>query len=105
MNDSIKIGLDAKRIVRNGTGLGSYGRTLANDLAAVDGLDLLLYAPDKGRMDLRGQVAERKNLHYCYPKGLTWMPFYKSYWRTRGMVGQIQKDGFIQSAKIQCGTT
>ena len=93
MNDSIKIGLDAKRIVRNGTGLGSYGRTLANDLAAVDGLDLLLYAPDKGRMDLRGQVAERQNLHYCYPKGLTWMPFYKSYWRTRGMVGQIQKDG------------
>ena len=93
MNDSIKIGLDAKRIVRNGTGLGSYGRTLANDLAAVDGLDLLLYAPDKGRMDLRGQVAERQNLHYCYPKGLTWMPFYKSYWRTRGMVGQIQRDG------------
>ena len=26
------IGLDAKRIVRNATGLGSYGRTLVNDL-------------------------------------------------------------------------
>ena len=26
------IGFDAKRIVRNGTGLGSYGRTLVNDL-------------------------------------------------------------------------
>ena len=26
------VGIDAKRIVRNGTGLGSYGRTLVNDL-------------------------------------------------------------------------
>ena len=32
MNKKI-IGYDAKRIVRNGTGLGSYGRTLINDLA------------------------------------------------------------------------
>ena len=31
----MKIGLDAKRIVRNGTGLGSYGRNLANDLACL----------------------------------------------------------------------
>ena len=33
MNDKLIIGLDAKRIVRNGTGLGSYGRTLVNALA------------------------------------------------------------------------
>ena len=43
----MKIGLDAKRIVRNGTGLGSYGRNLANDLAGIIDADtrLLLYAP------------------------------------------------------------
>ena len=41
----IIIGLDAKRIVRNGTGLGSYGRTLANDLAGIDGLDLSRIGP------------------------------------------------------------
>ena len=29
----IVIGYDAKRIVRNATGLGSYSRTLVNDLA------------------------------------------------------------------------
>ena len=58
MNRKLTIGLDAKRIVRNGTGLGSYGRTLANDLACLqhlnaqgdasvyDTLDLRLYAPD-----------------------------------------------------------
>lgn len=93
MNDSIKIGLDAKRIVRNGTGLGSYGRTLANDLAAMEELNLLLYAPDKGRDDLRGQVPERRNLSYCYPKGLYTMPFCKALWRTKGMVGQMVEDG------------
>ena len=93
MNDSIKIGLDAKRIVRNGTGLGSYGRTLANDLAAMEELNLLLYAPDNGRDDLRGQVPERRNLSYCYPKGLYTMPFCKALWRTKGMVGQMVEDG------------
>ena len=45
------IGLDAKRIVRNGTGLGSYGRTLVNDLIRMGDshLSLRLYAPDEGR--------------------------------------------------------
>ena len=53
MNSSAPlIGIDAKRIVRNGTGLGSYGRTLVNDLAQYP-LHLNLYAPDKGRDDLR----------------------------------------------------
>ena len=38
------VGLDAKRIVRNGTGLGSYGRTLVNDLIRLgdDQLELVL---------------------------------------------------------------
>ena len=93
MDEGIKIGLDAKRIVRNGTRLSSYGRTLANDLAAVGGLDLLLYAPDMGRQDLRGQVPERQNLHYCYPNGLYSLSFCKSVWRTRGIAAQAQKDG------------
>ena len=51
------IGYDAKRIVRNATGLGSYGRTLVNDIARLNrGLRLHLYAPDKGRDDLREQI-------------------------------------------------
>ena len=40
------IGFDAKRIVSNGTGLGSYGRTLVNDLARrEEDMALHLYAP------------------------------------------------------------
>ena len=89
----IKIGLDAKRIVRNGTGLGSYGRTLAKDLSGFSDLDLLLYAPDEGRDDLRSQVPEVGNLHYCYPRGVFKMPFCKALWRSRGIIGQMRSDG------------
>ena len=54
------VGLDAKRIVRNGTGLGSYGRTLVNDLIRLgdDQLELRLYAPDEGCASLRSQIIE-----------------------------------------------
>ena len=49
MNNSITVGFDAKRIVRNNTGLGSYSRTLVRDLAYLPAsLKLRLYAPDKG---------------------------------------------------------
>ena len=87
IEDFITIGLDAKRIVRNGTGLGSYGRTLVRDLAAIDGLNLRLYAPDAGRDDLRSQVTGT----FCYPEGF--QPLGKSYWRTRGIVSQLVRDG------------
>ena len=89
MKEQITIGFDAKRIVRNGTGLGSYGRTLVNDLASFSNLDLHLYAPDAGRDDLRQQVPERNNLHYVYPQ----TKMFKSYWRSHGIVSQLQQDG------------
>ena len=97
--ENITVGFDAKRIVCNGTGLGSYGRTLVRDLSAIDGLSLRLYAPDAGRDDLRNQVtsvqapaaARADNLTFCYPEG--WQPLGKSYWRTRGIVSQLSRDG------------
>ena len=96
MKQQLIVGFDAKRIVRNGTGLGSYGRTLVNDLAALEGLDLRLYAPDSGRDSLRCQVPERGNLHYVYPQGSLPAPFasfYKDYWRSRGITSQLRSDG------------
>ena len=65
------IGFDAKRLVRNTSGLGNYSRTLVNDLAATVPSDwsLRLYAPDEGREDLRRQIDPRPNLQYSYPKG------------------------------------
>lgn len=94
----LTIGLDAKRIVRNGTGLGSYGRTLVNDLAGVEELNLRLYVPDMGRDALRQQVAERPNLHYClpdYPLTTHLLPLAslrKAFWRSKSIVSQLQDD-------------
>ena len=93
MNQTLTIGLDAKRIVRNGTGLGSYGRTLANDLAQIDGLNLRLYAVDKGRDELRNQILEGDNLHFCYPHGYYKTGLGKALWRSKGIVSQLKADG------------
>ena len=91
MDSELKIGFDAKRIVRNATGLGSYGRTLVNDLAAVPALDLTLYAPDEGRIELRRQVQERDNLHYHFANCRTALG--RALWRSRGIISQMRRDG------------
>lgn len=89
------IGLDAKRIVRNGTGLGSYGRTLANDLATAGHgeLTLRLYAPDPGRDELRRQVAEGPDVQFCYPRRSSLIGQPAALWRSHGIVSDLQRDG------------
>lgn len=91
-NSRLTIGFDAKRIVRNGTGLGSYGRTLVNDIAGHQEISLRLYAPDAGRDDLRDQVIQSPNVTFCYPTPSV-MPFHKALWRTSGIVSDLQRDG------------
>lgn len=109
MKSQIIVGFDAKRVVRNGTGLGSYGRTLVADLASFDELKLNLYAPDAGREELRVQVPEwRSNVEMRYPDVHSgnrvslfqyrisllklFSPLYKAYWRSRGIVEQLRRD-------------
>ena len=93
MTERIIVGYDAKRIVRNATGLGSYGRTLVNDLSqSQPSLQLRLYAPDQGRDDLRCQVCEHENIRFCYPAKSS-LPFSKALWRTRGIISDLQRDG------------
>lgn len=88
----MKIGFDAKRIVRNGTGLGSYGRTLINSLAAIDTTDeLLLYAPDKGRDELRSQIDSRPNVSFHYPS-FAHTRLRRDIWRRRRIVGDLIRD-------------
>ena len=86
------VGFDAKRIVRNGTGLGSYGRTLVNDLIRLGNNDmqLRLYAPDEGRDDLRGQIIE--GAEFCYPAGRP-SSLRKAWWRSRSIVDDLVRDG------------
>ena len=91
MTERLKIGFDAKRIVRNGTGLGSYGRTLVNDLASYP-LELRLYAPDQGRDPLRQQIRQQENVRFCYPAP-SHLPFSKALWRSKGIVSDLKRDG------------
>ena len=91
MTERLKIGFDAKRIVRNGTGLGSYGRTLVNDLASYP-LELRLYAPDQGRDHLRQQIRLQENVRFCYP-ALSHLPFSKALWRSKGIVSDLKRNG------------
>lgn len=85
------IGFDAKRVVRNSTGLGSYGRNIVNYLASVISPDdrLLLYSPDAGRDELRRQVTQAEAVTFRYPESR--MP--RSLWRTFGITSQIVRDG------------
>ena len=88
------IGIDAKRIVRNGTGLGSYGRTLVNDLIRLGDADmpLRLYAPDEGRDELRTQIIGDGNVQFCYPEGHP-SAIRKALWRSHGVVKDLVRDG------------
>ena len=87
----MNIGFDAKRIVRNASGLGNYGRTLINDLAALaDGdTQLHLYAPDEGNEVLRAQVKPSERLRFVFPRHRA-LP--KALWRSRGIVSDLKRD-------------
>lgn len=93
MKKSMIVGFDAKRVLRNGTGLGSYGRTLVNSLPAAEGgMELLLYAPDEGRDDLRRQVQLRPGVRIVCPEGLRFR-LQRDWWRSHGIVKQLKSDG------------
>ena len=92
------IGFDAKRIVRNGTGLGSYSRTLVNNLIVQcpEDTELRLYAPDKGIDALRNQI--KSGVTWCYPSPFSPLssllsPLMKPYWRSHGIVNDLKRDG------------
>ena len=93
MKDSMIIGFDAKRIVRNNTGLGNYCRTLINDMIRRNdsNMKLLLYTPDKGRDVLRNQIIESDNSRFIFPKKKLGK-IYKSLWRTKNIVKQLIED-------------
>ena len=93
MHKQYTIGYDAKRIVSNATGLGSYGRTLINALAPLAPQNrLLLYAPDAGREQLRTQVRVTNNLAFVYPQRAS-LRLQKDLWRAKGIVKDLQRDG------------
>lgn len=100
------IGYDAKRIVRNATGLGSYGRTLINDLAPLmPDTELRLYAPDAGRDELREQILPRENVSFSHPR--LHCRLQRDMWRMYGVVNNLKRDGVRiyhgLSGELPCG--
>lgn len=86
------IGFDAKRIVCNGTGLGSYARTLINDMIRCDAQkQLLLYTPYKGRDEYRDQIIKSPLVNFIYPDGKK-CKLSKDLWRSKGVVKQLVND-------------
>ena len=90
----LHIGFDAKRIVRNATGLGHYGRTLVTALSAALGSKarLHLYVPDSGRDDLRALVPQSPYIIYSLPAHCR-TRIGRDLWRTRGIVADLKRDG------------
>ena len=87
------IGMDAKRIVNNRTGLGNYGRTLVRDLVeSAQDFSFALYAPTLGAEDLRNQLPEDDRCRLVTP-GRTWPMVGKWWWRQRGLVDDLRRDG------------
>ena len=87
----VTIAFDAKRMLCNATGLGNYSRTLVNDLQRIlpRQWDMLFFAPDEGRKELRGVMEVSTRTFYRYPlkahNKLT-----KSIWRSWGIVNDLK---------------
>lgn len=96
----INIGFDAKRIVSNSSGLGSYGRTLINALSKNnmnDKYSFLLFAPDSGKENLRNQIIKDKNIEFVYSDYK--IKILRDYWRENLIV----KDLLRKNIKIYHG--
>ena len=88
----MKIGVDARKILRNATGLGNYGRTLVCNMSELIEADdsLLLFSPDEGKRALKAiSIPENGNL--VVPEKSP-IPFYKRWWQLKGMVRDIRKN-------------
>lgn len=86
------IGFDARKMLHNRTGLGNYARTLVSDIAAIAPDErLLLFSTDKGDDALRHSM-EGARTGFVYPSS-PHFPFYKAWWRYRGIVSDIRRQG------------
>lgn len=66
MKEITNIGFEAKRIVSNATGLGSYGRTLLESLSSYN-KQFFLYAPSKGKEELYSPLLDKENIIFKFP--------------------------------------
>ena len=83
----MKIGFDAKRLFHNREGLGSYARTITQDLLSYyPDHDYHLYTPSIGDRQLAHDISDHDSCSVHQPKGFAPM------WRSRGIVKDLKRD-------------
>lgn len=95
------IGYDAKRLVQNATGLGSYSRTLVRDIFSIKKPQdqMLLYAPSRGQERFLKSIPVDEGVRLSLmPSGgglMSVLPrgIRAALWRSGTMVGDLKKDG------------
>src|SRR5574344_2295590 len=89
MKTDITIAFDAKRALSNYSGLGSFSRTLLNDIIQTNpSFQYLLFAPNSGKEDLRKEINEDFQFHYApYRTRLL-----QDRWRSAGMVKDLKSN-------------
>lgn len=92
----ITVGFDAKRVVRNETGLGNYSRYVIEALAEfAPEARLLLSAAEPGKVDIYQDLLRYPNVELLLPPKSAWsnLPYYKAFWRNRGCLPQLRGRG------------
>lgn len=90
MKEVTNIGYEAKRIVGNTTGLGSYGRTLLESLSSYN-KQFFLYAPNKGKTQLYSLLLNKENILFKFPSQ-DFGKIGQSFWREKGVVKDLLRD-------------
>ncbi len=87
----MRIGFDAKKAVRNMTGIGNYSRGLVNSLCHyAPEHDYILFAPEPVSGEAMGQIVRSTSIHYVlHPRKS--LPLMGEYWRCHGIVDELKR--------------
>jgi glycosyltransferase involved in cell wall biosynthesis len=90
----VKIGFDAKRAVRNHTGLGNYSRYVIEILSKYyPDNQYILFAPEQRQNSRLKTILLRTNISFVFPDGISRM--FSSLWRISGIKKDIRKNNVV----------
>ncbi len=85
----IRIGYDAKRAFKNGTGLGNYSRfVISAMLKHFPENEYHAYSPSKTHLPETEFLLQQNALKIHHPS----LPFFTSYWRSKGILKDLKRD-------------
>lgn len=95
-NSAIVVGFDAKRIVKNQTGLGNYSRYIVETLARyAPEVTQLLSTAEVGKKELYESLLAYSQVKLVLPPSSIFnrMPYFQAYWRNKGALPQLRGKG------------